>query len=84
MKLVKLTTSPALTCAHLVWVPGRQTVPSKRGSRAISPAIWVSSPRITSAGARWLRPGRMRTESRGSAVGAATAPAACGAQGTVA
>ena len=35
-------------CTHLVWVPGRQATPSKPGSRASRPAIWVSSPRITS------------------------------------
>ena len=38
-----------------------------RGSAATRPAICVSSPRMTSAGLSWLRPGRMRTESRGIA-----------------
>ena len=52
----KLTTSPALTCTHLVWVPGRQTMPSNPGSAASSPAICVSSPRITSAGLLLLQP----------------------------
>ena len=71
------------TCAHLVWVPGRQATPSKPGSAARRPAIWVSSPRMTSAGVSWRRPGRMRTARRGSAVGGRAKEAGVGAQGTV-
>ncbi len=83
MKLRKLTTSPAETSAHLLWVPGRQTTPSQPGRAASTPAIWVSSPRITSAeGFSCDNPGTIHTESLGSVVGARASGGASGGQGT--
>ena len=84
MKLPKLTTRPSRTCTHLVCVPGRQAMPSKPGSAASSPAIWVSSPRITSAGFSCFNPGRIRTERRASATGGRAKATGTGGQGTVA
>ena len=80
----KLTTSPALTWTHLVWVPGRQAMPSNPGSAASRPAIWVSSPRITSAGFSCFSPGRIRTASRASATSGRAKAKGTGGQGTAA
>ena len=46
------------------WVPGKQITPLKPGFCATNPAIWVSSPRITSAEAICFMPGSSRTRSR--------------------
>ena len=55
-----------------------------RARAAMRPAIWVSSPRITSAGRSWRRPGRMWTARRGSATARPGEGAGRGGQGTVA
>ena len=83
MKVWNPATSPSCTAAHLQWVPGRQTVPAKPGLSRSTPAICVSSPRMTSArGLSWDSPGRMRTSSPATSPGGVTAPSVPGATGT--
>ena len=83
MKVRNAATRPPSIRTHLLWVPGKQATPSQPGRAAISPASWVSSPRMTSGGADWLSPGRIRTDRRGSAPSGRVARAgSSGAQGT--
>ena len=82
MQVRKPTTSPAETRTHFVCVPGRQSVPSKPGRFASSPAICVSSPRITSGGSACISPATTRTRSRASRTGAVAIPSPRGGQGT--
>ena len=74
MKVEKPSIRPPDTCAHLEWVPGISTTPS----RTPAPAILVSSPRITSGAPpsrRLVRPRDDQRRATAAQVGPGEAPA---------
>jgi hypothetical protein len=64
---------PSLTSTHLQWVPGstkRAPCPSSE-RRATAPAIWVSSPRMTSGTSRVrITPGTIHSRPPGTGTSA--------------